>query len=147
MEFDLADLANLAADADRYAVGLERADQGDELGGSLVVRALLLVLAVERQVDERRGVDVDVPVAGVDREAAGTPDLLGHRLRVRPVLLGVELVVVALQKDGASPARGDRAGEDGGRVVDRALEGVGLLAPCELEDDGADVVGGSPSRR
>ena len=77
----LADLADLAADADRHAVGLERADQRHELGRPLVVRALLLVLGRQRQVDERRGVDVDVAVAGIDREPAGTPDLLGHRLR------------------------------------------------------------------
>ena len=135
----LAHLADLAADADRDAVGLERADQGGQLGRADVVLALLLVDGRLGEIDERRGVDVDVPVAGVDRQPAGPPDLLGRAFRVVGVLLGVELVVVALDEDGALPAGGDRPGEDGRRVVDRALEGVRLLAPGELEDHGPDV--------
>ena len=39
----LADLADLAADADRHAVGLERPDEGGQLGRAAVVLALLLV--------------------------------------------------------------------------------------------------------
>ena len=133
------DLADLAADADRDAVRLERPDERGQFGRAPVVLALLLVDVRLREVDERRGVDVDVAVAGVDREAAGAPDLLGHGLRVGRVFLGVELVVVALDEDRTAPARGDRAGEDGRRVVDRALEGVRLLAPGELEDDRTDT--------
>ncbi len=104
-----------------------------------VVLALLLVDVGLRQVDQRRGIDVDVAIAGVDREAAGAPDLLGHRLLVGGVLLGVELVVVALDEDRSTPAGRDRTGQDGRRVVDRALERVRLLAPGELEDDCADI--------
>ena len=133
------DLADLATDADRHAVRLERPDQRGQLGRAAVVLALLLVDVRLRQVDQRRRVDVDVAIAGVDRQPAGAPDLLGHRLRVGGVLLGVELVVVALDEDRALPARRDRAGEHRRRVVDRALERVGLLAPGELEDDRADV--------
>ena len=133
------DLADLAADADRDPVRLERPDERGQLGRAPVVLALLLVDVRLREVDERRGVDVDVAVARVDREAAGAPDLLGHRLGVGRVLLGVELVVVALDEDRTAPACGDRAGEDRRRVVDRALERVGLLAPGELEDDRADT--------
>src|SRR6185503_20793099 len=40
----LADLADLATDADGHAVGLEGADERDHLGRPLVVRALLGVL-------------------------------------------------------------------------------------------------------
>ncbi len=47
--------------------------------------------------------------------------------------------MVALDEDGAFPASGDGPGEDGRRVVDRALESVRLLAPGELEDHGPDV--------
>ena len=83
-----------------------------ELGRALVVLALLLLdrFGRERSTSVER-IDVDVAVAGVDRESAGPADLLGHRLGVRGVLLGVELVVVALDEDRALPARGDRAGE------------------------------------
>ncbi len=134
-----ADLADLATDADRDAVRLERPDQGGQFGRPPVVLVLLLVDVGLRQVDERRGIDVDVAVPGVDREAAGAPDLLGHRLLVGGVLLGVELVVVALDEDRTPPAGRDRAGQHRRRVVDRALEGVRLLAPRELEDDRADI--------
>ena len=135
----MPDLADLATDADRHPVRLERPDQRGQLGRPGVVLALLLVDRRLRQVDERRRIDVDVPVAGLDGQPAGPPDLLGHRLGVGGVLLGVELVVVALDEHRALPARGDRAGEHRGRVVDRALEGVGLLAAGELEDDRPDV--------
>src|SRR6185436_18292584 len=42
-------------------------------------------------------------------------------------------------EDRTLPAGSDRTGQDGGRVVDRPLERVGLLAPGELEDDGPDA--------
>ena len=137
-----ADLADLAAHADRDPVGLERADEGGQLGRAGVVLALLLVDVRLGEIDQRRRVDVDVAVAGVDRQPAGAPDLLGHRLGIGGVLLGVELVVIALDEDRAAPAGRDRAGEHGRGVVDRALERVRLLAPGELEDDRADVGGG-----
>ena len=107
-----ADLADLAADADGHAVRLERPDQRGQLGRAPVVLALLLVDGRLGQVDQRRGVDVDVAVAGVDGEPAGAPDLLGHRLGIGGVLLGVELVVVALDEDGRPPAGRDRPGQD-----------------------------------
>ena len=49
--------------------------------------------------------------------------------------------MVALDEDRPVPARGDRAGQDRGRVVDRTLERVGLLAPREFEDDRRHVGG------
>ena len=100
---------------------------------------LLLVDVRLRQVDQRRRIDVDVAIAGIDRQAACAPDLLGHRLGVVGVFLGVELVVVALDEDRPLPARGDGAGQDRGRIVDRALERVGLLAAGEFEDHRRDV--------
>ena len=136
----LADLADLAADADGHAVGLERADEGGQLGRAHVVLVLLLVERGERQVDQRGAVDVDVPVAGGDRVAAGLADLVGHLLGIGRVLLGVELVVVALDEDRALPAGGDGAREDAGGVLEDALEGVGLLGASQLEDDGGAVV-------
>ena len=107
----MSDLADLAADADRDPVGLERPDQRGQFGRPNVVLALLLVDGRLRQVDEGRGVDVDVAIAGVDREPARAADLLGHRLGIGGVLLGVELVVVALDEDGLAPVRGDRTGQ------------------------------------
>src|SRR5215208_294792 len=91
------------------------------------------------QIDEGRRINVDVAIARVDRQPARAPDLLGHGFRIRGVLLRVELVVVALDEDGCLPAGCDRAGQDCGRVVDRTLERIRLLASSELEDHGSDV--------
>ena len=135
----VTDLADLTADAHGDPVALDRSDERGELRGARVVLVLLGVDGRLRQVDERRGVDIDVVIAGVDGEAARLADLLGHRLRVGGVFLGVELVVVTLDEHRPPPVRGDRAGEHGRREVDRALEGVGLLAPSDLEDDRADI--------
>ena len=85
----LADLADLAADADGQPVWLELADQRRQLGCALVVLALLEVDGRLGQVDQGRAVDVDVAVADLERLAAGRPDLLGH-------LLGVGGVFAAL---------------------------------------------------
>ncbi len=138
----LADLADLPTDADRQPGRLQLPDESGQLGGPLVVRPLLVVDRGAGEVDQGGAVDVDVPVADLDRLATGAPDLLGHLLRVGRVLPGIELVVIALDEDGAGPARGDRPGQDAGHVLDRPLEGVGLLAPGELQDDGPDVGGG-----
>ena len=134
-------LADLATDADRHAVRLERPDERRQLGRPPVVLALLLIDVRLREVDQRGRVDVDVAVTGVDRQPAGAPDLLGHRFGIGRVLLGVELVMVALDEHGTLPAGCDRPGQHRRRVVDRALERVGLLAAGELEDDRADAGG------
>ena len=138
----LADLADFAADAHGHAVGLERADERHELGGALVVGALLLLDRLEGEVDKRRGIDIDVAIPRVDRQPARPTDLLGHRLGVRCVLPGIELVVIALEEDRPRPAGGDGTGEAGGCIVDRSLIGVGLLAARQFQDQGADLVRG-----
>src|SRR4051794_2874597 len=127
----LPNLADLAADADRHPVGFERPNEGRELRRPQVVLTLLLVACPFREVDERRAVDVDVPIARVDCEPACPADLLGHRLRIRRVLLRVELVVIALDEDGTLPAGSDCARENPRRVIDRSLERVRLLAARE----------------
>ncbi len=66
---------------------------------------------------------------------------LGHGVGVDRVLLGVELVVVALDEHGTAPARGDGTREHAGDVLAGPLVGVFLLASCQLEDDGSRVEG------
>ena len=137
----LADLADLAAHADRHIVGLQLADQGGELGRSPVVLALLLVDRRLGEVDEGGAVDVDVAIAGLDGRPAGGPDLLGHLLRVGCVLGRIELVVVPLNEHRAAPATGNGRGENARGVLGRSLVRVGLLAAGELEDERADITG------
>ncbi len=48
--------------------------------------------------------------------------------------------MVALDEDGALPAGCDGARQDAGRVLENALERVGLLRPSQLEDDRGGVV-------
>ncbi len=134
----LADLADLAADGDRHALGLEPPDQRGDLGRDRIVDPLLEVHARLREVDEGRAVDVDVEVAGGHRVTAGPADVIGHRLGVGGVLLGVELVVVALNEDRAAPSGSDRPGEDVRGILEHPLEGVGLLGAGELQDHRPD---------
>ena len=55
-----ADLADLAADRDRHALGLVPPAELGEVGRELAVDRLLLVERGLVEIDERRGVDVDV---------------------------------------------------------------------------------------
>ena len=48
--------------------------------------------------------------------------------------------MVALDEDGANPARGHRAGQHACGVLEDALERVGLFRSRQLEDDGGRVV-------
>jgi hypothetical protein len=134
----LADFADLAPDGDRDPLGLQLADERGDLGSDRVVDLLFQVDGRLVEVDQGGAVDVDVEVARGDRVAAGLADLLGHRLGVRGVLLGVELVVVALDEDWTDPARRDGAGEDVGRVLEDPLPRVGLLRAGELQDHRPD---------
>ena len=137
------DLADLAAHADGDPVRLEGADERRQLGRAGVVLALLLVDPRPGEIDEGGRVDVDVPISSLERHAACSTDLLGHRLGIGGVLPGVELVMIALDEHRVPPACGDRSSEHGGGVVDRALVRVGLLAPRQLEDHGTDACGRS----
>src|SRR5437763_14691083 len=65
----LAYLADLATNRDGDAGLLLLANQFGQLGAALVVVALLLLDRRERQIDQRRRVDVDVAVARGDRLA------------------------------------------------------------------------------
>ena len=92
----LPDLADLAADAYRDALGLQLADQARQGGGVLGIDALLLGHRRERQVDQGRAVDVDVQEAGANLRAkfgllfdelgiAGTRDVVERHVTRVPV--------------------------------------------------------------
>ena len=108
----------------------------------LVVRALLLVARREVEVDQRRGVDVDVVELGGDRFVDQRLERLHLRrsaLRRRP-LLGAGLEVIALDEDRAAEPLAHRRGEDAGGVFARPLLGVADLGAGDLEDERAGVV-------
>ena len=93
------------------------------------------------RVDDRRGVDVDVVVAGGDRLAGQVAHRLQLGLRVLLVLLGVDLVVVALDEDRSLVPLLDRGGEGVAGVLGRSLLGVAHLRAGQLEEDDLAVVG------
>jgi hypothetical protein len=136
----LADLADLAADRDGHTLGLELADQGGQLGAALVVVPLLLVQGWEAEVDQGRGVDVDVAVPGRDGLTHELPKALGLLLWVGGVLLGVGLVVVALDEDRALVALAQGGSGDDRGVLVALLVGVAHLGTGQLEDERADVL-------
>ena len=145
----LADLANLAADAYRHVGRLDLADNSRHLRRALVVGALLFIDGWLGKVDQRRRVDIDVPVADADGIARCLLDGLGGAFRIGGVLAGVELVVVALYENRATPAGMEAAGQNAGDVLARPLIRVLLLAARELEDQrrGVDLVRCATHRR
>ena len=97
-----ADLADLAADRDRHALRLVLADERREVGRERDVHFLLLGERRLVEIDERRGVDVDVVEAGGDLfldQRAQRLELLVALGAV--VLLGVGLDVIALDEERA----------------------------------------------
>ena len=126
---------DLTTHADLNPGGLQLADQCDRLSGTDGIHALLLWHRWEREIDECRGIDIDVPIARIDRQSAGAGNLGGDSFGIGGVLLGNELVVVTLNEDRAAPAGGNCATQDARGVIGGALEGVGLLRTRQLEDE------------
>ncbi len=135
----LANLADLAADADRHASRLQRTDQTSELRGVVGVHLLLLGHRRPGEVHQRRGVDVDVQEPGRDRLTRQIAQAFELVLGIRCPLRGVELEVIALQEHRRPPPLAQRGGQDDGGVLGRALVGVGHLALGDLEDDRAGI--------
>ena len=108
----VTDLADLSADGDRDALRLELADQSREVCGQLGVQTLLQDDGRQRQVDDRRRVDVDVEEArgNLLADDGGEPRDLG--LRILRVRLGVDLVVVRLQEHRPRVPFAHRGSED-----------------------------------
>src|SRR5690606_29917267 len=96
-------LADLPADGDRHALGLEPTDERGELGGERVVRLLLFEKGGLREVDEGRGVDVDVVETGGDRLADEVTDGPDFGLGIDRVFLRVDLEVITLDEERTRP--------------------------------------------
>ncbi len=105
-----------------------------ELGAQAAVHLLLLGDGGLAQVDQGRGVDVDVEEAGRDRFLDQRADGLSLLCRLGGVLLGADLEVVALDEHRALVAFGDGGGQDAGGVLGRTLVGVAHLRAGHLED-------------
>ena len=135
-----ADLADLAADRDGDAPRLVPADEGGEVGRQLAVDRLLLGQRRLVEIDQRRGVDVDVVEAGGDLLADEAAQRLELLVAVgRGVLLEADLHVVALQEERPAEALAQRRRGHDRRVLVRALLGVADLGAGDLEDERAGV--------
>src|SRR5205823_1137609 len=146
----LVDLSQATLDA-QQRVNYERAadltkflrlpvpDELGQVGGPLVVDALLRVEGGLGEVDQRGGVDVDVVEAGVQLFFDQRPDRLQLALGVHGVLLGVHLHVIALDEQRSCEALAQRRGGHHGDVLSGALLGVADLGARDLADEGADV--------
>ena len=107
-----ADLADFTADGNGDSSRFGPADERGEVGRERDVHLLLLGQRRLVEVDERRGVDVDVIEAGGNLfldERAQRLDLLVAVGAV--VFLGVRLDVIALDEDGATEAFAQRGGD------------------------------------
>ena len=126
-------LADFRAHRDGDALGLAVADEFGELGGALVVHALLLVERGLGEVHERGRIDVDIVEAGAQLLFDQRPHSAEFGLGVRPVLLGVHLDVVALDEEGPLEALAQRRRRHDGHVLRGALLGVSDLAARDLQ--------------
>jgi hypothetical protein len=100
---------DLTTHADLNPGGLQLAHERDCLSGTDGIHALLLWHRWEREVDECRGIDIDVAVSSIYGEAACAGNLGGDPFGVGGVLLGNELVMITLNEDWSAPSSGDCA--------------------------------------
>src|SRR5256885_1205868 len=117
-----AHLADLRAHRDGDALGLAIADEPGQLGGPLVVDALLLGKRGLGKVHERRGIDVDVVEARVQLFFDQRAQRLELGLGIGGVFLGVHLHVVALDEQRPGEAFAQRRGGHHRHVFGGALD-------------------------
>ena len=133
-----ADLADFSTDRDDDARWLMLADERRELGRQVHVHLLLLGQRRLVEVDERRGVDVDVVEAGGDLlldQRAQPGELLVAIGTV--VFLRIGLDVIALNEQRAGKALAQRRTQDHGDVLVGPLLGVPDFRARDLEDERA----------
>src|SRR6185295_1395870 len=116
------------------AFRLARTNECGELRAQLAVHRLLGLVALLREIDQSRGVDVDVVEARHYGLGGQLLDRAHFALRIARVLLAVDLEVVALQEDRALPAFAQRGREHHEGVLGRALIGVADLGARDLAD-------------
>ncbi len=135
----LADFADLAAEADRHAVGLQVTNELGDLGRAHVVVILLLVEGFRLQRDQGAGVDVDVPEAGGNGLGDEVLDFLDGAFGVLGVGGRLDLEVIALDEDGTAVAFLDGGGDQRGAVFGGRLIRVAHFAAGDFEDEGGRV--------
>ncbi len=108
----------------------------------------MLVQGGEVQVHQRRSVDVDVHETRIHRFPRQVENRLGLLLRILAKTAGVELEVIALDKDRSAPVLPQGGRGDHGGVLRRTLLGVADLRAGNLENDRAGIItaGGTEHR-
>src|SRR5581483_8881212 len=136
----LAHLADLAADGDRDALGLQAAHVRGQLGRDPTVVLLLRAHRGPAQINERRAVDVDIVELCLDRFFDEILESLDFRLRVLREILRARLEMVALDEERAGKALLDGGRGHDMRVFRRSLERITDLGARDLEDYRADFI-------
>ncbi|OPY92435.1 MAG: hypothetical protein A4E73_01140 [Syntrophaceae bacterium PtaU1.Bin231] len=131
-----ADLADLASHGNGDPLRLEVADHRRQLRGEGEVQFLLSVDGGLREVDQRRGVDVDVVEPRVERFPDQVLDGADLLLRVLRVFPRTDLKMVSLEEEGPPPSGLDRRRRDGGRILGGTLARVVDFRTGDLEDYG-----------
>ena len=134
-----AHLADLRAHGHRHAVGLAIPDEFRELGGTLVIDALLRVERLLGEVHQRGGVDIDVVEAGLQLLFHEQPHGLQLGIGVGGVLLGIHLNVVALDEQRPGEALAQCGSRHHGNILGGPLVGVSDLRAGDLADHRAHV--------
>jgi hypothetical protein len=135
-----ANFADLAAHRNGHSWRLDLADERGEVRRQGDVDLLLLGQRRLRQIDERRGIDVDVVEPGGDFLLDQRAQRLQFLVAIRAVeLLGVRLHVIALDEDRTAEPFAQRGGHHDRRVLVGTLLGVADFRAGDLEDEGAGV--------
>jgi len=130
----VADLADFAAKRNRHALRFQCARNRRQTGAQLRVRPLLLDNRTCRQVDQGRGIDVDIEESGGHR--LGNQPL--QRGNLRSLILGKpcyrNLEMVTLQEDRTAMPLGDGGAQDRRCVFVRPLPGKPDFAARQFKD-------------
>ena len=137
----LSDLADLAADGDGDSGRLLLPDELGEHRGQVRVELLLLGQRRQGDVDDGRGIDVDIEIPGRDRLAGQVAQGIQLAVGVAGKILGADLIVVALDEDRSLMPLLDRGRQRVAGVFARSLLGVGHLGAGQLEEHDLAVVG------
>ncbi len=134
-----ADLADLRPHRHRDTFRLAIPDELRQLGGALVIRALLFVEVGLGKIHQRRRIDIDVIKPGVQLFLDQRAQRFQLGVRISRVLLRVHLDVVALDEQGSGESLAQRGGGHHRHVLGGPLVGVGDLAARDFADDRAGV--------
>ena len=136
----LADFPNLTTDRNGDSFRLKAAYQSGHIGGDPAIYCLLLLNGWLVQINQGRGIDINVQKAGTYRFPYQLLNRVQFFFRFRAVFAPADLKVVSLDEDRPAEAFPDGGGQDTDGILIRPLAGIAYLGAGNLENKGADAI-------